>query len=383
MTVSWNFPTRILFGEGALAELGPQADQLGATRALVVTDPGVLAAGVVGAVADALRSWSIQSETFHALSSNPTDEEALAATDAYAGSGANCVIAVGGGSAIDVAKIVRILSSHPLPLQRYDDAKGGSVRITAPLPPMVAIPTTAGTGSEVGRSAVVTMGATGRKTIFFAPNLIPSVAILDPVLTTGLPPAITAATGFDALTHNIEALCTTMDHPMAAAIALEGISLVGVNLVRAVDDGSDLAARGGMLKAALLGGVAFQKGLGACHSLAHPLSAELGMHHGLANALCLPATVEFNRAVAADKLALVAERLGARGDSPNELAHECAGTIRALRTRVGLPGGLRDAGVSESRLEHLATLAFEDPCHQENPRICTREELLALYRASM
>ncbi|MDD9938866.1 MAG: iron-containing alcohol dehydrogenase [Myxococcales bacterium] len=382
MTVIWNFPTRTLFGEGALSEIAAEASHLGGTRALVVTDPGVAAAGIAEQVREALAAGGVPTRVFDAIASNPTDEHVLQATAEYKAHGADLVVGVGGGSAIDVAKIVRILATHPEPLAQYDDGAGGTERLTAPFPPMIAVPTTAGTGSEVGRSAVATMQATNRKTIFFRADLIPNVALLDPELTVGLPPKTTAATGFDALTHSIEALCTAMDHPMASAIAREGITLCARFLPRAVSAGDDIEARGAMLKAAMLGAVAFQKGLGACHSLAHPLSTELGMHHGLANALCLPAVIDFNRTVAGAELAQVARILGARGDDDETLAFECSGAVRRLRAEVGLPESLSAAGVQEEVLEQLADLAFEDPCHSENPRPCTREDLLTLYRAS-
>jgi alcohol dehydrogenase class IV len=383
MTVTWNYPTRIVSGAGALAELGPEARRLGGRRALVVSDPGVARAGLVARAVEALGASGVPSATFEEIGTNPTQAQAEAAAAAYRTAGADFVVAIGGGAAIDVGKIVRILASHPPPLDRYDDATGGSERITEALPPMVAIPTTAGTGSEVGRSAVATLAATGRKAIFFSPRLIPSVALLDPTLTLSLPPRATAATGFDALTHCVEALSTPMHHPMAAGIAREGIRLVAKHLERAVRDGNDLEARTGMLEAATLGAVAFQRGLGACHSLAHPLSAEFDMHHGLANALCLPAVCDFNREAATEALAFVAQTFGERGADEPTLAGKSADAVRALRARVGLPSGLREAGVPENALERLADLAFEDPCHRENPRACTRNDLLAMYRASL
>ncbi|MDH5676961.1 MAG: iron-containing alcohol dehydrogenase, partial [Myxococcales bacterium] len=295
MTVTWNFPTRILSGHGSLGSVPSEASALGGSRALVVSDPGVHAAGLTERALEVLKEAGLEAEIFAEVAGNPTDEHVEAAITAYRDAGADLVIALGGGSAIDVGKLVRIGGSHQGPLASYADEAGGSARI-GPLPPMIAIPTTAGTGSEVGRSAVATLRATNRKTIFFAPHLIPSVAILDPELTVSMPAKLTAATGFDALTHNLEALSTKMHHPMAQAIAREGLGLVARYLERAVADGSDLEARGGMLEAATLGAVAFQKGLGACHSLAHPLSTETGMHHGLANALCLPAVIDYTAA---------------------------------------------------------------------------------------
>src|SRR5690606_926684 len=243
----------------------------------------------------------------------PSEAEAHAAAKAFNEAKADIVVGVGGGAPIDVAKLVRLTTTHSLPLAEYDDAVGGDAKITQPMPPMIAIPTTAGTGSEVGRSAVVTIAETNRKTVIFSPRLIPSVAILDPLLTVSLPPALTAATGFDALTHNIEAYCAKRDHPLADAIALEGIELIANNLAQAYEDGKKLEARGAMLKASMMGAVAFQKGLGACHALAHPLGAQLGLHHGLANALCLPAVLDFNRTAVTMRIVRIARILGVKG----------------------------------------------------------------------
>jgi alcohol dehydrogenase class IV len=248
---------------------------------------------------------------------------------------------------------------------------------------MVAIPTTAGTGSEVGRAGVVTIEETNRKVIIFAPSLIPGVAVLDPEMTASMPSKTTAATGFDALTHCIEAYCAKGDHPMCDAIAIEGIELAATHLESAVNDPKNLEARGAMLKAAMMGAVAFQKGLGACHALAHPLSAEADLHHGLANALCLPAVLDFNRSAVPERIARVARLVGARGDDAETLAFECSGAVRALRERLGLPDGLGTVGIEESTLGTLAQLAMEDVSHQLNPRTCTVDDMLALYKASM
>jgi len=382
MTVVWNYPTRILFGEGAAKDCGKEAKRLGGSRALIVSDQGVVAAGLIDGVRTALEGAGLGVAVFDGVAGNPTESDAAAATAAFRQARADIVVAVGGGSALDIGKLVRLCATHEGPLADYDDAKDGSAKITNPLPPMIGVPTTAGTGSEVGRSAVATVLETGKKTVFFAPQLIPNVAVLDPLLTLSMPPRITAATGFDALTHCIEAYSTSFDHPMGDAIALEGVRLVANNLVTAVRDGNDRAARGGMLKAATFGAVAFQKGLGACHSLAHPLSAEHDMHHGLANALCLPAVLDFNRATISQKLATLARMLGVRAEDDESLAFECSGAVRALRHRVGLPEGLGAAGIAEDALGKLADLAFADACHKENPRPCTRDDLLKLYQAS-
>jgi alcohol dehydrogenase class IV len=380
---TWNYPTRIVFGVGAVADIGSEASALGITRALIVSDAGVARAGLLGPIERALASKSIEVQRFEGISTNPTEAEARAATEAYRGMGANGVVAVGGGAPLDIGKMVRILATETLPLAEYDDAKGGDAKMKAQFPPMIAVPTTAGTGSEVGRSAVATLAATGRKTIFFHPKLIPNVAILDPRMTESLPAKITAATGFDALTHAIEAFLAKGDHPMADAIALKAIELVARFLERAVKTPGDLEARGGLLKAATMGAVAFQKGLGACHSLAHPLGAEHDMHHGLANALCLPAVLDFNRSVVPGRVAAVARALGVRGDDEDTLAFECSGAVRALRHKVGLPEGLGALGINTAHLDKLARLAFEDACHSSNPRVCTEQDLAQLYHVSL
>ena len=222
----------------------------------------------------------------------------------------------------------------------------------------------------------MTLAATGRKTVIFSPHLLARVAVLDPELTRSMPARVTAATGFDALTHCLEAFCSLGDHPMADAIAVGGLELCAANLARAVEHGDNLAARGGMMKAAMMGAVAFQKGLGACHSLAHPLSSEKGMHHGLANAICLPAVVDFNEAAAHARLDRV------RGILAPE-ARSCGEAVRALRKRVGLPEGLRVEGLVDADVPKLADKAVEDACHRSNPRPVTRDDLAALYRASL
>ena len=276
-----------------------------------------------------------------------------------------------------MGKLVRLGVNHTRPLVDYDDATGGDQFITSNVPPMLALPTTAGTGSEVGRSGVVTLDVNHRKTVIFSPHLLANAAILDPELTRGLPPFFTAATGFDALTHCIEALISKGDHPLADGIATEGIRLVAESLEQAVKDGNDLVARGNMMKAAMMGAVAFQKGLGACHSLAHPLSSECNLHHGLANALALPAVLAFNAPEVGPKLARISTLLGG---APS--AEGCIEAIRSLRDRIGITAGLGSAGVIRDKLDLLADLAFQDACHQSNPRTCSRDDLRQLYEAS-
>lgn len=382
MISTWSFPTRILHGEGAVELVGAEARSLGGRRALIVTDPGVRAAGLLTRIEASLDAAGIAYEVFDGVSSNPLEAEALSGAAAFRDAGADMILGVGGGSALDVSKLVRLLAAHRPPLEQYDDARGGAEKITEPMPPLVTIPTTAGTGSEVGRSAVVTIQATNKKTVIFSPRLLADVAILDPELTLGMPPHITAATGMDALTHCFEAYCAKGHHPMADAIALAGLELAGRHLERAFRDGNDVEARSAMLEASMMGAVAFQKGLGACHSMAHPLSTEFGIHHGLANALCLPSVIEFNRVVAQARIARAARALGVRESDVETLAFECAGAVRKLRQTLGLPGGLAEVGVPEEALPRLAELAFEDPCHANNPRACTVDDFLSLYKSA-
>ena len=373
----WSFPTRIVFGNGAVQQAGAEAKRLGVSRALIVTDKGVVKAGLLAPIEAALREAGVTKAVFDDVLPNPVEKNVHDGVRAFKESDADLVVAVGGGSPLDIGKLIRLGVNHHRPLVDYDDATGGDAFITANVPPMIAIPTTAGTGSEVGRSGVVTLDANHRKTVIFSPYLLANVALLDPEITRGLPPFLTAATGFDALTHCLEAYVSKGEHPMADGIALEGLRLVARFLARATKDGADLEARGGMMKAAMMGAVAFQKGLGACHSLAHPLSSEHGMHHGLANALGLPAVVEFNEAAAGEKLADVARIFGGEPS-----AKGCAEALRALRSELGLPGGLGASGVPRDSLPKLADLAFKDACHTSNPRGCSRDDLLSLYEAS-
>jgi 4-hydroxybutyrate dehydrogenase len=377
MPVTWSFPTTIVFGAGALSTLADHVRRIGGKRVLCVCDPGVRKAGLVARVTDALALARIDVHSFDGVDPNPVEKNIADGVAEYRDFRADCLVAIGGGAPLDTAKLIALKTTHDRPLVDYDDATGGDRFIGSNVPPIVAIPTTAGTGSEVGRSGVVTLAANGRKTVIFSPHLLAKVAILDPELTVSMPPRVTAATGFDALTHCLEAYVSLGDHPMADAIALGGLELVAAHLARAVSTPEDLDARGGMMKAAMMGAVAFQKGLGACHSLAHPLSSEKGMHHGLANALCLPAVVEYNEQVVGPKLARIRAIL-------DPSAKSLAQAIRDLRARVGLPTGLGAEGsVTAADIPKLADKALEDACHRSNPRPCTRDDLARLYEASL
>lgn len=374
--VTWAFPTTIVFGTGAVSTVADHVRRVGGRRALVVCDPGIVRAGIAERVRTLLETAGIAAAVFDRVDPNPIEKNVTEGVSAYREHRAECIVAVGGGSPLDIGKLIALATTHDRPLADYDDAADGGRFIGPTVPPIVTIPTTAGTGSEVGRSGVVTLSATGRKTVIFSPHLLARAALLDPELTRSMPARVTAATGFDALTHCLEAYCSKGDHPMADAIALGGLELCAGHLLRAVENGDDLEARGAMMKAAMMGAVAFQKGLGTCHSLAHPLSSEKGLHHGLANALCLPAVVEFNESAVHAKLDRICKILDPK-------ARTCAEAVRSLRARVGLPGGLRSEGVSESDIPTLASKAIDDACHQGNPKPTTRDDMAALYLASL
>lgn len=364
---TFSFPTTIVFGPGAVNRLPEELENCNARRPLLVTDEGI----VRTAVFERVRKLVSEGAIFSKVDPNPTEQNVIDGVAAYREAGCDGVIALGGGSPLDAAKAIRLMATHSGPLAEYDDLLDGASRISSNLPTYIAIATTAGTGSEVGRSAVITIKATNRKTVIFSPYLIPSIAIADPELTLGLPPHITAGTGMDAFTHNVEAYLAKGYHPMCDAIALAGAKLVWDNLPRVMEKPHDLEARSNMLMAAMMGAVAFQKGLGAVHSLAHPLSTECGMHHGTTNAILLPVVVEYNRSAVPDRLEHLAELFGG-GD--------VAARVRELNRKVGIKPRLRDWGVRESTLPALADKAVHDGCHQLNPRPCTRDDLLYLYR---
>jgi 4-hydroxybutyrate dehydrogenase len=379
--LSW--PTRVVLGPGALARLADELALLGVRRPLVVTDRGVAGAGLAQRVYSRLAAAGLAFARFEDVQPNPTDRDASQGVAAFRKGGCDGIVGLGGGSSIDAGKLVQLLATHEPPLSRYDDAAGGDRLVRDDMPPLLAIPTTAGTGSEVGRSAVATLPETGRKTILFSPHLMPRVALCDPELTVGLPPALTAWTGLDALTHCVEAYLASGFHPLADAVALDGIRRVARALPVSVRSGGDLSARTDMMIAAMEGAMAFQKGLGASHALAHALGPVSGIHHGLANALVLAAVLAFNAAAAAPRLARVAVALGEpAGGSDEALAGRAVERVSELAREVGVPGGLRDAGVREGDLPLVARLAHEDASHRTNPRPCGEGELLAIARAA-
>lgn len=382
MISTWSFPNRILFGAGAIGQLAQSVKGLGISRPLVVSDPGIVTCGLLERVTDPLRAAGLEWAAFDRVEGNPTEASAYPGVDRYKEHECDGVIAIGGGSVLDAAKATRLKVTHDLPLEDYDDLKNGGDLITSNLPPMIAIPTTAGTGSEVGRSAVITLKATGRKTVIFSPYLIPNVAIADPELTFGLPPHLTAATGMDAMTHNLEAYLALGYHPMCDAIAIKGVETVHKNLRAAVRDGKNSEARTGMMAAAIMGAVAFQKGLGTVHSLAHPLSTVAGMHHGLTNAILLPHVMRFNLPFVRERLGDLAAAMGVdtRGMTADGSAQAAIAAIEKLNADIGIPPRLRDAGVREEMIPIMVPLAMEDGCRLLNPRPTSRDDMEMLYR---
>lgn len=380
MTLStFSFPTTTIFGAGAVKELPQRLKNLGLKRPLVVTDPGLLQTDAFGLLQDVLGRDTKNADwfVFSNVHPNPVEQDVIQGAEAYRKAGCDSVIAFGGGSALDAGKAVRLLLKRPgfklADFDWKDDWYG--------LAPCIAIPTTAGTGSEVGRSSVIILEKTQKKSVLFHPGLLASLVLLDPELTRGLPPKLTAATGVDALTHAIESFTSPVFHPLCDGIALEAVHIVVEALPRAYRDGNDLDARGKMLVAAAMGAVAFQKDLGATHSLAHPLSTICGMHHGLANALCLPAVMRFN---AARKPGLyrrvgIACGLDVIRASDKEADAATIEFIVRFMNDLGLRPGLHNYDVTEQHVELMTPQAYADTCHQTNPVPVTAADLRELY----
>jgi alcohol dehydrogenase class IV len=370
MPVTFSFPTTVLFGPGAAAELPARVAAMRVRKPLVVTDPGLLPTPAFGTIEKLSGGrWPV----FSGVTPNPVEGDVERAAEAFRRGGCDGVVAVGGGSALDVGKVLRVRVAWPDVSMRKFEAPPEPPALA----PCVTVPTTAGTGSEVGRSSVVVVD--GKKAVFFHPALLARLAVLDPELTVGLPPRLTAATGADALTHCVESYTSPEFHPMCDGIALEGIRLIADALPRAVRDGGDIDARGRMLVAAMMGGIAFQKDLGAAHSLSHPLSSLCGLHHGTANALTLPVTMGFN----AQRKPGVYRRVGEAMGISHATDAQAVDAVRRLLDGIGLGGGLRAYGVTDGHLDALADQAFADPCHRTNPVPVTRDDLYRLYQLAM
>ncbi len=366
--------TTIHFDHGALALLAGECRRLGIARPLVVTDPGIGASALIEALRGALQG--LPAEVFAETPANPSEAAVMTALARYRDARCDGVVAFGGGSSMDLGKAVALLATHAPPLAQYAMIEGGVARIGAHVAPLVAIPTTAGTGSEVGRAAVIVL-ADGRKVGIVSPHMLPKVAICDPDLTLGLPPGLTAATGMDAVAHCIETFLAPAVNPPAEAIALDGLGRAARHLERAVRDGTDRTARWNMMMAAMEGAMAFQKGLGAVHALSHPLGAlPQKLHHGTLNAVLLPEVLRFNAGHVGDKL----ERLAtAMGLAPGA---DVAAAIAALNARIGLPRGLGEMGMPREVLPAIAEAATRDHCHATNPRPATAADYLNIMERS-
>ncbi|MCU0969915.1 MAG: iron-containing alcohol dehydrogenase [Rubrivivax sp.] len=375
--------TQIEIDFGARRLLADECARAGMRRPLVVTDAGVRAAGVLGLALEGLAG--LPHAIFDGTPSNPTEAAVRAAVDVLHREGCDSLVAVGGGSSIDLAKGVAIAATHDGPLKTYATIEGGSPRITERVLPIVALPTTAGTGSEVARGSILIV-YDGRKLGFHSWHLVPKAALLDPELTLGLPPALTAATGMDAIAHCLETFMAPAVNPPADGIALDGLERGWAHIERATRDGADREARWQMMSASMQGAMAFQKGLGCVHSLSHSLGGlDPRLHHGTLNAMFLPAVVRFN--AAADpmrrdrRLQRIAHAMGLAGCDAE--GTEVAEAIRAMNARLGLPAGLGAMGVTEALFERVIDGAMADHCHKTGPRLATRDDYRAMLLASM
>lgn len=367
----YNFPTEIHFGPGARKLLPSKLKEFGIRRALLVSDKGVAGQPFF----DELRRLSGAAAVYAELSGNPVESHVHAALEAWRDAACDGIVALGGGAAIDVAKAVAVLAGHKGCLFSYAEGVPGQKPISGPVPPVVALPTTAGTGSEVGRSAVISEDGSHVKRIVFSPKLMPRAALLDPELTMGLPAGVTAATGMDAVTHLIESYITAGDYnPLCDGVALEGLRLAARSLKQCVAKPRDLAARGDMMNAALMGAAAFQKGLGATHSCAHALSTVCDMHHGLANGIMIDFVMAFNKPVCREKFKVMAQVVGAK---------DLVAWLTGLKRSLGIPRGLSKAGVRKEHLPRLVDVAVADPCHQLNPRPVRRRDFEKLFAQAL
>jgi len=374
----YNFPTVIRFGAGAVKELAPHLKANGLNKPLLVTDPIVAQLGFFKEIKDNLTAAGLSAEVFSEIHKNPVKSDVLKGGDAFKATGRDCIVGIGGGAALDVARAIVLRIHHHRDLFDYDDLIGGDQYVTEEVPYFITVPTTSGTGSEVGRSAIISEDDTHRKRILFSPKLLAKIVFADPLLTMELPAFVTAATGMDALTHNLEAYLAKNYHPMCEGIALQGIALIDKAIVSAVHT-PNLESRSKMMIASLMGAVAFQKGLGVVHSLAHPLSSLLDTHHGLANAVNLPYGMKFNISGSEDKFRRIARTL----ELPQETGTAVVDHLFELNRQLNLPLHLGEIGVREEHIEELSDLAFADFCHPNNPKPVSREDFKKLYKAAL
>ena len=374
----YNFPTTIRFGAGASHELGDYLLKNNLTKPLIVTDPTVSQLDFFKVIINDLKRKNISTEIFSDIHKNPVKSDVYKGTEVYDNTKRDSVIGIGGGAALDVARAIVLRVNHREDLFKYDDLVGGDVYVTNDVPHFITIPTTAGTGSEVGRSAIIADDETHQKKILFSPKLLAKIVFADPLLTMELPPFITAATGMDALTHNMEAYLAKMPHPLCEGIALEGISLINHSLEKAVNE-PDLESRSKMMIASLMGAVAFQKGLGVVHSLAHPLSSLLDTHHGLANAVNIPYGMEFNIKGFENKFRRIARAL----ELKDETGESVVKYLFDLNSKINIPHKLSAVGVKQEHVETLADLAIADFAHPNNPKPVSLEDFRNLYSKAL
>ena len=374
----YNFPTTIRFGAGCSKELGDYLVKNNLSNPLIVTDATVSQLDFFKEIVNDLKKKNISTEVFADIHKNPVKSDVYKGTDVYDDTKRDSIIGIGGGAAIDVARAIVLRINHREDLFKYDDLIGGDVYVTNDVPHFITIPTTAGTGSEVGRSAIIADDETHQKKILFSPKLLAKIVFADPLLTMELPAFITAATGMDALTHNMEAYLAKMPHPMCDGIALEGISLISQSLEKAVNK-PDVESRSKMLIASLMGAVAFQKGLGVVHSLAHPLSSLLDTHHGLANAVNIPYGMQFNIEGFEHKFKRIARTLELKEESGEAVVNY----LFDLNKKINIPHRLSEIGVKEEHIETLADLAIADFAHPNNPKPVSREDFKQLYTKAL
>ena len=378
---NWNYPTTMWVGENRIADLGSACKQLNIKSPLLVTDSGLAKTQMVLNILEKLKNEGFKVSIFSKVVGNPTGKNVKEGVEIYNKDSCDGVIAFGGGSGLDVGKAVAFMSGQTLSIWDFEDVGDNWTKANHDkISPIIAVPTTAGTGSETGRASVILNEETGVKNIIFHPKFLPSIVILDPTLTIGLPPKITAATGMDALAHNLEAYCAPGFHPMADGIALEGMRMINQWLLKAVKDGSNIEARMNMLTAASMGSTAFQKGLGAIHSLSHPVNAVNNIHHGLSNAIFMPYVLTFNKDVIEEKIIKICKYLELQNQSFDAFIQ----WVLELRQKLDMPHKLSDVIKKEDfDIERLSKMALEDPSTSSNPKKMTVNDMKTLYEHSM
>ncbi len=379
VSVNWSYPTSIRFGAGRIKELAEACRAAGIAKPLLVTDRGLAPLPITAQALAILAEAGLEAALFAEVDPNPNDKNLAAGVKAFKEGGHDGVVAFGGGSGLDLGKLIAFMAGQTRPVWDFEDIGDWWTRAdSAAIAPIVAVPTTAGTGSEVGRAGVLTNSETHVKKIIFHPKMLPAVTICDPALTVGMPQIITVGTGMDAFAHCLEAYSSNFYHPMSQGIALEGMRLVKENLPKVVADPNDIEARGHMMSAAAMGAVAFQKGLGAIHALSHPVGAIYNTHHGMTNAVVMPAVLRFNRPAIEERIAAAARYLGIDGGFDGFYDF-----VMKLRSDLGVPDGLAALGVGTDRADELVAAALEDPSAGGNPIKMDAANTRALLDAAM